>query len=209
PGSEYHRFTFSQGIRDIQATLDFVYESPRFKPSTVVVVTFSAASVDGRRAVAVESSKRIGGWISVVGAPDLQSAMRVVSGGGDFLGGFERGIRFGMQEVQGVTVDIDHAAAGAIEHGLAFLEDGRMDMAAIDVPVSWIYGQFDAWMDLQRVRALMSVGETSKRRLMSVPTGHQLRSSREAGSISPDRRGDQSHRDRQAREAPVSRSDRP
>jgi ubiquinone/menaquinone biosynthesis C-methylase UbiE/dienelactone hydrolase len=180
PGSEYHKFTFSQGIRDIQATLDFLHESPRFQPSTVVVVTFSAASVDGRRAIAAECAKRIGGWISVVGAPDLQSAMRVVSGGVDYLGGFERGIRFGMQEVQGVTVDMDHAAADAIDHRLAFLEDARIDMSRINVPVSWIYGQFDAWMDLERVRMLMSVGETSNRRLLSVPTGHQLRSSREA-----------------------------
>jgi hypothetical protein len=180
PGSEHHRFTFSQGVRDIRATLDFAYESPRFQPSTVILVTFSAASVDGRRAVAEEGGGRIGGWISVVGAPDLQSAMRVVSGGVDYLGGFERGIRFGMQEVQGVTVDMDYAAGDAIDHRLAFFEDARIDMAEIKVPVSWIYGRFDAWMDLDRVRKLMSVGNISNRRLLSVPTGHQLRSSREA-----------------------------
>jgi ubiquinone/menaquinone biosynthesis C-methylase UbiE len=180
PGREYYRFSFSQGVKDIAATLDFLYGSQEFKPSTVILVTFSAASIDGRRAVASGKDGQIGGWISVVGAPDLQSAMRVVSGGIDYLGGYEKGVRFGFQEVQGVTVDMDYAAADALEHRLAFLEDARRDMAAITTPISWIHGRFDAWMDLKRVQHLVSIGGSENRRLIEVPTGHQLRSSKQA-----------------------------
>jgi ubiquinone/menaquinone biosynthesis C-methylase UbiE len=178
PGREHHRFAFSQGVRDIQATLDFL-DSSDFRPAKTILVTFSAAAIEGRRAVALEQ-ERLSGWISVVGAADLQSAMRVVSGGVDYLGGAERGVLFGIQEIQGVTVDMDFAAADAISNGLAFLEDARQDMAQIATPISWLHGQFDAWMDLARVQMLLGVGQQDGRRLAIVPTGHQLRSSAEA-----------------------------
>jgi SAM-dependent methyltransferase len=177
PGCEQHHFTFSQGVRDISATMDFLEKC--FQPAATVLVTFSAASIEGRRAAVLEGA-RLGGWISVVGAPDLQSAMRVVSGGVDFLGGFERGARFGLQEIQGVEVDMDRAAEDALQHRLAFLEDARRDMAALTVPLTWIHGKFDAWMDFDRVREVVSAGDSSTRRLLVVPTGHQLRTSREA-----------------------------
>ena len=79
PGKEHHRFTFSQGVQDISATLDFLERSSEFAPSKTILVTFSAASIDGRAAVVRESAGRIAGWVCVVGAPDLQSAMRVIS----------------------------------------------------------------------------------------------------------------------------------
>ncbi len=178
PGREHHRFAFSQGVRDIQATLDFL-DSSDFHPSRTILVTFSAAAIEGRRAIALEP-ERLSGWISVVGAADLQSAMRVVSGGVDYLGGAEKGVVFGIQEVQGVTVDMDFAASDAISNGLAFREDARQDMARITTPISWLHGQFDAWMDLARVQTLLGVGRQEGRRLATVPTGHQLRSSAEA-----------------------------
>src|SRR5690606_21626918 len=74
PGREHLRFTFSQGVRDIHAALDYVHSGNRFNPSRVVLLTFSAASVDGRRAVAEDAGRYLSGWINVVGAPDLQSA---------------------------------------------------------------------------------------------------------------------------------------
>jgi ubiquinone/menaquinone biosynthesis C-methylase UbiE/pimeloyl-ACP methyl ester carboxylesterase len=179
-GTEHHRFTFSQGVRDISATLDFLERSPEFAPSRTILVTFSAASIDGRAAVARESPSRIAGWISVVGAPDLQSAMRVISGGVDYVGGVERGIRFGFQEVLGVEVDIDLAGEDAISHRMAFLEDARRDLAQISQPITWFHGAHDAWMDLDRVKDILSRGDASSRQLVVIPTGHQLKSSRQA-----------------------------
>jgi ubiquinone/menaquinone biosynthesis C-methylase UbiE len=178
PGREHHKFAYSQGVRDIQTTLNFL-DSSEFRPLKTILVTFSAAAIEGRRAVAMES-ERLSGWISVVGTADIQSAMRVVSGGVDYVAGAERGVLFGIQEVQGVTVDMDLAAADAIANGMAFLEDARLDMAQITTPVSWIHGQFDAWMDLARIQTLLGVGRRDGRRLVVVPTGHQLRSSKEA-----------------------------
>ncbi len=180
PGTEHHHFTFWQGVRDISATLDFLERSPDFAPSKTVLLTFSAAAIDGRAALACEPPERIAGWVSVVGAPDLQSAMRVISGGVDYVGGAERGVSFGFQEVLGVEVDIDLAATDAIAHKMAFLEDARRDLAKISQPITWFHGAHDAWMDLDRARDILSHGDTRQRQLVVLPTGHQLQSSRQA-----------------------------
>lgn len=179
-GREYLQFTFSQAVRDIEATVDFLRTSERFSPSTTILVTFSLAAVEGRRAVANDEGKHIGGWVSVVGMVDLQSALRTISGGIDYAYGLLRGIRFGHHELVGVVADMDHTGLDAIQHKLVFLEEARRDMAAIDVPVTWIHGRHDAWMDLQRVREVMSCGSTRQRKLIEVSTGHQLRTSIQA-----------------------------
>jgi hypothetical protein len=106
--------------------------------------------------------------------------MRVISGGVDYVGGVERGIRFGFQEILGVEVDIDLAGDDAISHRLAFLEDARRDFSRISQPVTWFHGAYDAWMELDRVEDILSRGDTSRRQLVVIPTGHQLKSSRQA-----------------------------
>ncbi|MAE93657.1 MAG: hypothetical protein CL910_03255 [Deltaproteobacteria bacterium] len=180
PGREQHGFTFSQGVEDIRAALDFLYSRRGREPAAAALVTFSAASIDGRRAVAEDCGQRIGAWISVVGSADLQDLMRTVSGGVDYLGGCARGLEFGLQEILGVEVDIDRAGHDSLDARIGFVEDSRRDFERITTPVTWYHGRFDAWMDLDRVRDVMAQGDTSKRRLVEIPTGHQLKSSREA-----------------------------
>jgi len=183
PGMENAAFTFSQGVRDIHATLDFLEQSPDFQPSTSVVVSFSGASIDTRRAVASEARGRLGGWICVVGSADLQAMMRIISGGVDYLGGVERGLEFGSQEILGLMVDVDTSSRDALAERMAFLEDSRRDFAGIDVPITWIHGRHDAWMDLDRIQHVLSFGDVSQRRLIEVPTGHQLKTSQEALAV--------------------------
>lgn len=173
-------FTVSQGIEDIQASAKYLQDT--FGVEKLMLVTFSASAVEGRRALALDSGEdgRFSGWISVVGAPDLQSGMRAVSGGLDFFGGAEKGVKFGVQEIMGVLVDMDRTATDAIVHRLAFLEDAIRDFSSIEVPVVWVHGRHDAWLDLQRVRQVLGSGFAGNRRLLEVDSGHQLRSSREA-----------------------------
>ena len=178
PGQEYLRFTFSQAARDISSAVDYLYADPLRTPSAVVLVTFSLAAVEARRALV--SDRRVGGWVSVVGMADLQTALRTISGGIDYGDGLLRGVRFGRHELVGVVADMDHTGLDAINHHIGFLEDVRRDMARIEVPITWIHGKHDAWMDLDRVVETMSCGRVDNRRLIEVPTGHQLRSSRNA-----------------------------
>jgi len=107
--------------------------------------------------------------------------MKVISGGVDYVDGYKSGVRFGLQEILGIVVDIDRAAKDAIENGLATLDDAKRDFAKIETPIVWIRGQFDAWMDRKRVESVLEIGsQVGSRRVVEVPTGHQLLSSREA-----------------------------
>jgi ubiquinone/menaquinone biosynthesis C-methylase UbiE len=180
PGREHHHFTFSQGVEDIEASLDFLEGSPELRPAKTILVTFSAAAIAGRRAVARDEGKRLAGWVCVVGSPDIQSMTRSISGGVDFAAGYEQGMSFGLQELLGLVVDIDRIGVDSAAERMIFLEDARRDMAQIGVPVTWYHGQYDAWMDLRRVRDMLSQGDTRDRRLITIPTGHQVKSSRQA-----------------------------
>lgn len=180
PGDEYLGFKFSQAAGDITATCDFLASSADFRAAEIFLVTYSLGAVEGRRALALDRGRRVKGWVSVVGMVDLQSGLRTVSGGVDFAYGYMNGVEFGRHELVGVVADMGRTGRDAMEHRLVFSEDARCDMAEIKIPVSWIHGRYDAWMDLWRVQELLSAGDTSRRRLLEVPTGHQMRSSREA-----------------------------
>ena len=177
-GREHYRFTFSQGVEDIVAVVDHLQGNPGGPPARIVLVSFSASSIEARRVVATDL--RIDGWVCVVGSADLQSMLKSISGGIDYALGAERGVRFGVQEILGVAVDMDLAGADALRHDLAYMSDAKQDMARIRVPITWISGRYDAWMDAGRVRDALSQGDTSRRKLIEVPTGHMLKSSREA-----------------------------
>lgn len=177
-GNEYLRFRFSRAVEDIAASIEFAKKA--FNPSRTIVVAFSLGAVEARRAIALDQGSNIDGWVSVVGMVDLQSGLRTVSGGVDFALGQSLGVEFGRHELVGVVADMDGTGRDAFEHGLVFFEDAKRDMARIDIPITWIHGRFDSWMDLERVRALMAAGPAAKRRLMEIPSGHQMRSSWEA-----------------------------
>jgi ubiquinone/menaquinone biosynthesis C-methylase UbiE/pimeloyl-ACP methyl ester carboxylesterase len=174
-------YTFTQGATDLLAAARFLQNECGAGP--IIIVSFSVASVEARRAIAIDHNKRFSGWVSVVGATDPQSLIRVISGGVDYLAGAERGIRFGRQDVQGMLLDIDRTADEALSSKIAFLEDARRDFASIRCPLTWITGSHDAWMDPRKIEDMLSFGSNTKRRLITSNTGHQLRSSREATEI--------------------------
>lgn len=180
PGDEYRAFRFSQAVQDIHSTIRYLAEDDHAKPEKVVLLTFSLGAVEGRRAIATDQSGLIVGWVSVVGMVDLQSGLRAVSGGVDYAYGLSHGVRFGLHELVGVVADMDHTGLDALENNLVYLEDAKRDMENVDVPVTWLHGRYDAWMSLERVQSLMAAGETTNRRLIEIPVGHQMRSSREA-----------------------------
>lgn len=180
PGRETQNFVFSQGVRDIEALVKHVRESSAHGASRVVLVSFSASAIEARKAVARDGGRRIDGWVSVVGSPDLQSMARSISGGVDYVGGHELGVSFGVQELLGIRVDIDRMAVDAARHGMSFIEDSRRDLDSIRVPISWFHGRYDAWVDLVRVRDILSSGDTDSRRLVVLPIGHQIKTSHQA-----------------------------
>jgi ubiquinone/menaquinone biosynthesis C-methylase UbiE len=180
PGSECLGMTFSQGAEDIRSAIRFASENSKFQADKIVLITFSGASIEARKVLAETEFVNLAGWISVVGAADLHSGLRVLSGGQDYIGGYERGVRFGRQRVLGIDTDADLVCEDALSNGLAHLEDARRQMAKISTPITWLQGRDDAWIDPEKVQEVLSCGDSSARRLIEVPTGHQLRTSHEA-----------------------------
>jgi len=178
PGEQYLGFTFSQASRDIAAAVKFLQESRAYNPASIVLATFSLAAIEARHAIATDDGRRIDGWVSTVGMTDLQSALRTISGGVDYAYGLLSGVRFGKHELVGVTADMDRTGLDAIKNQMVFLEDARNEMSKIQVPITWIHGRDDAWIDIDRARDILSFGSTENRKLIEVPTGHQLRTSR-------------------------------
>jgi ubiquinone/menaquinone biosynthesis C-methylase UbiE len=178
PGDEYLHFTVSQAVHDLHAVLDHV--EAEYVPEKIAMVTSSISAVEGRRAIASDKARRVDGWVSLVGVADLRSSLREFSGGVDFGRGIQSGVEFGVQDLLGVPCDVDRLGRDALIQRLWFPEDARLDMEAIDIPICWIHGRYDGWMQMAGDRRLLSWGDTAKRRLIEIPTGHQLRTSDEA-----------------------------
>jgi SAM-dependent methyltransferase len=179
-GDEALKFTYTQAAEDLLAAARFLKTDAEFSVDRLVLVSFSLASIESRIALASDSESLIDGWISVVGMTDVQSSLKAVSGGVDYVFGKEAGIEFGIHELGGVRIDIDHAANDVLKSGIASLNEARHDMDKIDLPITWIHGRFDGWTDIGRAKSLLSTGDARNRKLIEVPTGHQLRNSREA-----------------------------
>jgi SAM-dependent methyltransferase len=182
-GNEDVTYTFSQGSQDITATIDFFTHASELRPPKIILVTVSSTAIEARHAIAQEVNCRVAGWISIVGAPDVQSLIRSVTGGIDYLGDSLVGMRFGIQEIQGVRLDVDNAAQDAIANKIGFIEDARREIADIRIPITWFSGTHDAWIDVERVRDILTIGDSANRRLIKLPIGHQLDSGQGAAEV--------------------------
>ncbi len=179
-GSENLHFTYSQAAQDLIAAARYLRESEKIGAEKVALVTFSLAAIEGRIALVSSEDSPFDSWISVVGMTDVQSALKSVSGGIDFVLGKEAGVEFGIQELGGVKIDIDHAAEDVLTRDLATLEEAKRDVAKISCPISWIHGRDDGWTPLEQVAELLSPVSKAPRKIIEIPTGHQLRTSTEA-----------------------------
>ena len=179
-GKEMINMTLSQGMEDILTTLDYVFENPDFTATETILVSFSLAACMARKAILADSRQRVSYWLSAWGSPDAQSTIRSSTGGVDFIGNYQRGISCGVTNVLGHLIDNDRFCSDAIRSGMAFLEDAKRDMAKIGVPVTWIYGQYDEWIDPLRIREIMRVKAPGTREVLELSTGHMPTTSDEA-----------------------------
>lgn len=179
-GREAMRMSLSQAIDDIQATLDWVYDNPIFTPTQVILVSFSLQGVVGRRACWLDRGRRIHYWLGINGAPAAQEVIRNASGGIDYVSQYASGQRSGVANILGVTGDIDHFCADMLREGLAFMADAKREIAEIPIPVTWLLGRFDAWIDPATIREFMAVPAPAARELVELDCGHMPLSSHEA-----------------------------
>jgi ubiquinone/menaquinone biosynthesis C-methylase UbiE/c-di-GMP-binding flagellar brake protein YcgR/dienelactone hydrolase len=179
-GYEMMRYRMQQGTEDLAAALDFVFDNPYFTPSGVILVTFSMSALDARRLLATTDPHNVDAWVSCMGLPAAQSTLANVLAGCDVIGNYRMGIHNGISGLLGQLMDLDIVAGDLIDNKMSYLTDGRLDMARISIPVLWLYGTFDRWVSPAEVMDLMSVASPGERKLIELPTGHNLRNSAEA-----------------------------
>jgi ubiquinone/menaquinone biosynthesis C-methylase UbiE/pimeloyl-ACP methyl ester carboxylesterase len=179
-GKEMINMTLSQGMEDIQTTLDYVQDNPNFRATETILISFSLSACMARKAILADTRQRVSYWLSAWGSPDAQSTIRNSTGGVDFIGNYQRGISCGVTNVLGHLIDNDRFCSDAIRSGMAFLEDAKRDMAKISVPVTWLYGRYDEWIDPKRIREIMRVKAPGTREVLELSTGHMPTTSDEA-----------------------------
>ncbi len=179
-GREAMRMSLSQGVSDLQATLDYIDDNPHFSATSVIVVSFSLQAVIGRRVLFEDRGRRISHWVTVNGAPYARDLICNAAGGVDYLGQKRGGARIGDASILGVFLSGDAFCADALEHGLAFAEDAVRELPAIAVPITWILGRYDAWVDAAIVRDLMARPSAAERTVIELDCGHIPLNSEEA-----------------------------
>jgi ubiquinone/menaquinone biosynthesis C-methylase UbiE len=182
PPYEMLNASFSQGAEDIRAVLDWIHLNPRkLKASSVVLVTFSLSALEARVALKEEADRRrIDYWISCMGTPEFRNLMIRVNCGLDFLEQYQLGLKLGIMPVLGNLVNVDNYVADGVANGVATLEQARDDIGRIEIPITWIYGEHDHWVEAGFIRDVMSVRAPAPRDVIPVPIGHNARTSDEA-----------------------------
>jgi ubiquinone/menaquinone biosynthesis C-methylase UbiE len=182
-GNEMTHNTLTQLISDIQTTIDYTKNNPIFIPSNMVVISFSMASVATRRAILLDRGENVNYWISCMGASDPEDLIRNSTGGIDYLRLFVNGEKSSVKQVLGHMVDLDKYCHDIISNRMGYLEDSRNDMAHIEIPVTWIYGRYDYWINKNRIHDIMSVKSEGLRQVYEVASGHIVKTSSEAINV--------------------------
>jgi hypothetical protein len=180
PPYEMLNTNFSQGADDILTVLDWLQSNPTLRASSIVLLTFSFSALEARIVLRDEvHRRRVDYWIACMGTPEFRDLMVRINCGLDFLEAYRLGIKLGVMPVLGNLVNVDAYVADGVVNSVATLEQAREDMRHLDLPITWIYGQFDQWVKSEFIRDVMSVQVDAPREVISVPIGHNARTSKE------------------------------
>lgn len=177
-GSPYYDWTFGHLAADIEASLQYLER--RFRPSRRALVSVSLSAIPARKVVLSCPEAPVDLWISPYGCPDAQDVLRNYLAGLDLFPAYREGKGPETILIHGRPIRGHSLYGQAMAAGLAFLEDGRRDMARIRVPVTWIVGTYDCWVSRSRVRALLDAPGGGPREVFECATGHVLKSGAEA-----------------------------
>ncbi len=181
PPYEMINATTTQGADDLRAVLDWLKRNPKLKAGPVVIVSFSLSALETRIMLRDEEYRRqVDYWIACMGTLEFRDLMRRVNCGLDLLEQFQIGIKLGVRPILGNLIHCEPYAADVVAGGVATLDQAREDMRHLDVPITWIYGQHDNWVKAEFVRDVMSIQAGVPREVISVPIGHNARTSEEA-----------------------------
>lgn len=181
PPYEMVHASLSQGAEDIRAVLDWLQLNPILKASAVILVSFSLSALEARILLRDDLyRKRIAYWITCMGTMEFRELMNRVNCGLDLLEQHQLGVDLGIIPILGNLISMKPYAADVVANRVATLDQAREDMGHIDIPITWIYGEHDHWVKAEFVRDIMSVHAEAGREVISLPIGHNARTSEEA-----------------------------
>jgi ubiquinone/menaquinone biosynthesis C-methylase UbiE len=177
-GRPYYNWTFGHLGDDIGASLRYLER--RFRPAKRALVSVSLSAIPARRVLLEEDGPPVDLWIAPYGCPDAQDVLRNYLAGLDLFEAYGRGEGPETILIHGRPIRGSSLYGQALAGGLAYLEDGRRDLARIQAPVVWILGTYDCWVTRSRVRALLDAPGGGVREIFECATGHVLKSGAEA-----------------------------
>ncbi len=181
PPFEMLNASTSQGADDIKAVLDWLYLNPKLKASSVTLISFSLSALEARVALRDEACRRrINYWISCMGTMEFRDLMSRVNCGLDLLEQYQLGIDLGVRPILGNLISCEPYASDVVANAVATIDQAREDIRHYDIPITWIYGEHDKWIRPEFIRDIMSVHASALREVISVPSGHNARTSDEA-----------------------------
>ena len=177
PGNEMIGYRINQSYTDLEATMNWVYNSGEIQVDKTALITFDMAALEVRRLQASFEDPRADHWVSVMGVVSAQSALKNMLCGLDVIANHRMGIPVGTMNLFGQQIDMDRMIADIIHLRYATTSDAREAMTQIESPITWIYGTHDKWTDPEEIRDIMSVASPGKRKLIEIPSTHSLRAS--------------------------------
>ncbi len=172
PWKECLHMTLSQGTEDLLSVLDFIENNDHFLTKEIVLVSFSIGALLARKAIVKDSRHRVHFWIAPMGATHMGDLLIRVSGGIDYFDLYEKGQELGNVTILGITVEGNRFCEDALSRGYVTLYDAMEDMSRIKIPVIWLYGEYDSWIDPESVEKLLEAKSSGFKKIRLIPTGH-------------------------------------
>jgi ubiquinone/menaquinone biosynthesis C-methylase UbiE/DNA-binding response OmpR family regulator len=181
PPYEMLHASLSQGAEDIKAVLDWLKSNPRLRAGPVILISFSLSALEARILLRDPLARRqVDYWIACMGTLEFRHLMNRVNCGLDLLEQHQIGIDLGVIPILGNLITMKPYAADVVANSVATLDQAREDMRHLDLPITWIYGKHDHWIKFEFVRDVMSIQANAMREVISMPVGHNARTSEEA-----------------------------
>jgi CheY-like chemotaxis protein/ubiquinone/menaquinone biosynthesis C-methylase UbiE len=181
PPFEMLHASLSQGAEDIKAVLEWLQSNAKVRASSIILISFSLSALEARICLRDPACRhRVDYWISCMGTLEFRHLMNRVNCGLDLLEQYQIGIDLGVIPILGNLITMKPYAADVVANSVATLDQAREDMRHLDLPITWIYGKHDHWVKHEFVQDVMSIQADAMREVISMPIGHNARTSEEA-----------------------------
>ena len=150
-------FTLPAAVEDTLASIDYLETQHQAKSVTLLASSLSALTAFR----AVERDARIDHLVTMVGVVDLTYTLVKVYQD-DLIGGYINGRRYGVLDILGHEVNMDHFFEVTIVENMHTLDGTKAAMKAARCPVSFFPADNDAWVRIEDVEAVAACAARAK-----------------------------------------------